>query len=50
VRAICRGLPECEVAGTQHHKVTVRGRTLGRSTDEHRRRRRRSPVDSFRKL
>lgn len=35
VRAICRDLPECEVAGDQHHKLSVRGKTLGYHTVDH---------------
>ncbi len=35
VRAICRDLPECEVAGSQHHKLTVRGKTVGYHTVDH---------------
>jgi hypothetical protein len=35
VRAICRDLPECEVAGDQHHKLSVRGRTIGWHTVDH---------------
>ncbi|MFM7412098.1 MAG: MmcQ/YjbR family DNA-binding protein [Planctomycetota bacterium] len=33
--AICRGLPECEIAGDQHHKVTVAGKTMGWHTVDH---------------
>lgn len=29
VRKICSTLPECTVEGDQHHKISVRGRTLG---------------------
>jgi hypothetical protein len=32
---ICRELPECEVAGDQHHKVTVAGKTMGWHTVDH---------------
>jgi hypothetical protein len=35
VRAICADLPECEVEGTQHHKLTVRGKTMGWHTVDH---------------
>jgi hypothetical protein len=36
VRRICTDLPECEVVGDQHHKLSVRGRTMGWHTvDEH---------------
>ena len=35
VEAICRSLPECEVAGDQHHKLSVRGRTIGWHTVDH---------------
>lgn len=35
VREICRGLPECEVQGDQHHKLSVRGRTVGWHTVDH---------------
>lgn len=33
--AICRELPECEIAGEQHHKVTVAGKTMGWHTVDH---------------
>ena len=33
--AICHDLPECEIAGDQHHKVTVAGRTMGWHTVDH---------------
>jgi hypothetical protein len=29
VRKICRALPECTVEGDQHHKISVRGKTMG---------------------
>lgn len=32
---ICHDLPECEIAGDQHHKVTVVGNTLGWHTVDH---------------
>ena len=32
---ICRDLPECEIAGDQHHKVTVAGKTMGWHTVDH---------------
>ena len=35
VREICAALPECEVAGKQHHKLTVRGKTMGWHTVDH---------------
>jgi hypothetical protein len=35
IRAICADLPECEVAGDQHHKLTVRGKTMGWHTVDH---------------
>ena len=35
VRAICADLPECEVAGDQHHKLSVRGKTVGWHTVDH---------------
>ncbi|HEX6238588.1 MAG TPA: MmcQ/YjbR family DNA-binding protein [Acidimicrobiales bacterium] len=35
VQAICSGLPECEIAGEQHHKLSVRGRTIGWHTVDH---------------
>jgi hypothetical protein len=39
VRAICDALPECLVepsgGGGQHHKLTVRGKTLGWHTVDH---------------
>ena len=35
VRAICRELPECEIDGEQHHKLSVRGRTIGWHTVDH---------------
>ena len=35
VRNICAGLPECELTGDQHHKLTVRDKTLGWHTVDH---------------
>ena len=35
VEEICATLPECLVQGTQHHKITVRGKTLGWHTVDH---------------
>src|SRR5437667_8007909 len=35
VRDICRRLPECAVDGDQHHKLAVRGRTIGWHTVDH---------------
>lgn len=35
VREICGQLPECEVAGDQHHKLSVRGKTVGWHTVDH---------------
>jgi hypothetical protein len=35
VRRICNGLPECVVEGSQHHKLSVRGRTMGWHTVDH---------------
>jgi hypothetical protein len=32
---ICRELPECEIAGDQHHKLTVAGKTMGWHTVDH---------------
>ena len=32
---ICHDLPECEIAGDQHHKVTVAGKTMGWHTVDH---------------
>jgi hypothetical protein len=32
---ICRDLPDCEVEGQQHHKLSVRGRTMGWHTVDH---------------
>jgi hypothetical protein len=32
---ICHGLPECEIAGDQHHKLTVAGKTMGWHTVDH---------------
>src|SRR4029450_3256395 len=35
VRDICRDLPECEVEGDQHHRISVRGKTIGWHTVDH---------------
>jgi hypothetical protein len=35
IRRICASLPECEVEGSQHHKITVRGKTMGWHTVDH---------------
>jgi hypothetical protein len=35
VRRICDELPECELEGVQHNKLTVRGKTLGWHTVDH---------------
>ncbi|MDY7099724.1 MAG: MmcQ/YjbR family DNA-binding protein [Actinomycetota bacterium] len=35
VAAICGGLPECEIAGGEHHKLTVRTKTMGWHTVDH---------------
>jgi hypothetical protein len=35
VRGICDHLPECAVEGDQHHKLSVRGRTIGWHTVDH---------------
>jgi len=35
VRAICAELPECTVEGDQHHKLAVRGKTMGWHTVDH---------------
>jgi hypothetical protein len=35
VRDICGDLPECEIAGDQHHKLSVRGKTVGWHTVDH---------------
>ena len=35
IQKICAELPECEVNGTQHHKLTVRGKTMGWHTVDH---------------
>lgn len=32
---ICHSLPECEIDGDQHHKVTVAGKTMGWHTVDH---------------
>jgi hypothetical protein len=34
-RAICRRLSECSVDGDQHHRLSVRGRTIGWYTVDH---------------
>jgi hypothetical protein len=35
VLRICEALPECEVRGGQHHKLSVRGKTIGYHTVDH---------------
>jgi hypothetical protein len=35
VRKICADLPECTVDGGQHHKLSVRGKTMGWHTVDH---------------
>ena len=35
VRRICALLPECVVDGDQHHKLSVRGKTIGWHTVDH---------------
>jgi len=35
IEKICAELPECTVAGTQHHKLSVRGKTMGWHTVDH---------------
>jgi hypothetical protein len=35
VRKICRALPECVVDGDPHHKLSVRGKTIGWHTVDH---------------
>jgi hypothetical protein len=35
VRRICDALPECVVEGSQHHKLSVRGKTMGWHTVDH---------------
>jgi len=35
VRRICADLPECEVEGDQHHKLSVRGKAMGWHTVDH---------------
>ena len=35
VTEICHDLPECEIAGDQHHKLTVAGNTIGWHTVDH---------------
>jgi hypothetical protein len=35
VRKLCAALPEVEIDGEQHHKLSVRGKTLGWHTVDH---------------
>jgi len=35
VREVCQDLPECELQGDQHHKLSVRGKTMGWHTVDH---------------
>lgn len=35
IRHICADLPECLVEGDQHHKISVRGKTIGWHTVDH---------------
>jgi hypothetical protein len=35
IRGICARLPECTVEGDQHHKLSVRGKTMGWHTVDH---------------
>jgi hypothetical protein len=35
VKQICGTLPECAVEGDQHHKLSVRGKTIGWHTVDH---------------
>ena len=35
IQRICEDLPECVVEGSQHHKLSVRGRTMGWHTVDH---------------
>jgi hypothetical protein len=35
VRRICAALPECVVEGDQHHKLSVRAKTIGWHTVDH---------------
>jgi hypothetical protein len=35
VRRICNDLPECVLEGDQHHKLSVRGKTMGWHTVDH---------------
>ncbi len=35
LRKICDELPECALVGTQHHKLSVRGKTMGWHTVDH---------------
>ena len=35
VKRICAELPECIVEGSQHHKMSVRGKTMGWHTVDH---------------
>jgi hypothetical protein len=35
VRKICAALPEVEIDGDEHHKLSVRGKTIGWHTVDH---------------
>lgn len=35
VRELCRRLPECDVDGDQHHRISVRGKTVAWHTVDH---------------
>jgi hypothetical protein len=35
IRRICAALPECVVEGDQHHRLSVRGKTIGWHTVDH---------------
>ena len=35
IRTICTALPECTVEGSQHHKLSVRAKTMGWHTVDH---------------
>lgn len=35
LRTICNDLPECEIAGDQHHRITVAGKPMGWYTVDH---------------
>lgn len=35
IREICSEFPECLVEGDQHHKISVRGKTIGWHTVDH---------------